>query len=787
MNRNQQQVNDSESIGFSQVLNKFLPYWPVYAALFVISMLSTFIYLKLAIPEYNTQASILLKDEKKGEENSKMEQDLNLLGSKNIVENQLEILKSNSVLKKVVNKLSLNAEVNVESGWFGLVKKPAHKLSPVRIQIESPESVVPVEQVYFTYDEKEKNIVINNRKYPIDSSMQTEWGKLRFVANPNYIRPQANDKQPKLYFNIWSQGDAIKELAGSLKAVASNKNNTIVKLSVNDHSPERGEQILREIVYEYYLTNAEKKNKIAANTLQFIEQRINGIEKELNSLESSIQQYRTNTGSIDMSEQSQLYLQRIEDNDKQINQLSLQMSALDEVEKYVSSKSEQESIAPSVFSINDPVLTNLLGNLYNAESKYSALKNVVAENNPMLLSVREDISKTRANILENIKNQKTSLQSSRRQLDNTNYKYSSMLGSIPRKEKELVEVSRDRNTKRDIYAYLLQKREEIAYSMNSSFEETFFVDNPTSTPNPVSPNRKLMYLIGAILPLVIGSAFVYSKESLSGKIMYRHEIEQLSKFPVIGEIIFDNPEVKLPAASNSRAFVNEQFRFIRNAYKYAYRNNSKTDKILITSSLQGEGKSFFAANFAVSMAKAGKKVLLIELDLHRPKLNEYFGMKADKGMIDYLSHAAMLKEIIIPYAANPSLSIIFAGNPQEDVSELLTSGKIDYLLKTLEPDYNAIIIDSTPMKAVSDAILIAPKCNLTMFIIRHDVTPKSIVENLDRDMENYNFKNVVVVFNGVKNRGFGKYSYGKGYGYGYDFKKSYETYVNKEKQKEKSV
>jgi capsular exopolysaccharide synthesis family protein len=273
-----------------------------------------------------------------------------------------------------------------------------------------------------------------------------------------------------------------------------------------------------------------------------------------------------------------------------------------------------------------------------------------------------------------------------------------------------------------------------------------------------------------------------------GKILYRYEIEKLTRYPVIGQIINDNSDIKLPAASNERSFINEQFRYIRNSYKKKYRNNRKIDKILITSSLQGEGKSFFASNFAISLAKTGKKVILIELDLYRPKLGEYFNMQTEKGIIDYLSHAAMINDIILPVKEIPNLSIILAGDPLENSAELLNSGKIDFLLKTLEASYDVIIIDSTPLRVVSDAMIIEPKCNLTFYLVRQSVTPKSIIEKLDNDMEAYNFKNVVLVFNGVKKRGFGKYSYGYGFGYGYDSKHSYNSYTNgKEKTKKIKV
>jgi capsular exopolysaccharide synthesis family protein len=786
---NQNQAEPRVNSGDSQFLYKYLPYWPIFLILMVLAFVSIGLYLKLATPIYSSTASLLLKDEKKGEENSKMVETLNLFGNKNIVENQIEIIKSHPVLQYTAEKLNLCSPVYFENGWFGWGSSLAYLTSPVNVELQNQQDIIPVEKVKFRVSDTGRLIYIGENKYPLNEWIKTEWGTMRFVDNPQYLKAVSlENKNSDLFFSIISQGDVIAELSDNFKAVSSNKLNTVIKLSVKDPVPQRGEEILKEIVIGYYKSNIEKKNKVASNTLDFIEERMESISAELRSLESKIQHYRSSSGSIDMTTQSTLYLQRMEENDKQINVLNLQSSALDQLEKYVTSKGNEERIAPSIFSVQDQILTTLMGNLYVSEAKYDAMKNTVADNNPILLSIKEDINNTRTKILENIKNQKVNIGSNQAQLDRTSSKYSAMLNSVPVKEKELVEVSRDRNTKMDIYTYLLQKREEIAYSMNSNFEEADFVENPISTPGPVSPNRKVLYLLGFVLPLVLGMSIIYLKEYMVGKILYRYEIEKLTRYPVIGQIINDNSDIKLPAASNERSFINEQFRYIRNSYKKKYRNNRKIDKILITSSLQGEGKSFFASNFAISLAKTGKKVILIELDLYRPKLGEYFNMQTEKGIIDYLSHAAMINDIILPVKDIPNLSIILAGDPLENSAELLNSGKIDFLLKTLEASYDVIIIDSTPLRVVSDAMIIEPKCNLTFYLVRQSVTPKSIIEKLDNDMEAYNFKNVVLVFNGVKKRGFGKYSYGYGFGYGYDSKHSYTSYTNgKEKTKKTKV
>jgi capsular exopolysaccharide synthesis family protein len=633
--------------------------------------------------------------------------------------------------------------------------------------------------------EKDSLVMIENVKFPMNRWVNTKWGVLQFASNPRYKK--LNDGGQKagtaFYFSIYPLNDAAQLLAENFKAAPLNKQNTVVKLVLKDPAGERGEMIVEEIVNQYYKSKVDKRTKVAAKTLQFIEERMKLIGSELSSLENNLQTYRTNSGSIDMGQQGMLYLQRIEENDKQLSTLSLQQSALDELERYVTSKGSQEGIAPSIFSINDPILTKLIENLYAAEAKYTGLKATMANNNPLVLSVKQEIENTRSKIMDNIQNQRRNISANQRQLENSSARYSSMLNTVPKKEKDLVEVSRDMNTKRETYGFLLQKWEEIAYSMNSSFEDAFYVDNPTSTPSPVSPNSKMMYLLGLAIPFVTGIAIVFLKENMSGKILYIKEVESLTRFPVIGEINYEALDTRIPLASPDHTFMSEQFSFIRNSFRYVFRGNKKSDRILVTSSIEGEGKSFFSCNFAISLAKTGKKVLLIELDFYHPQVSESFGLKSGKGMIDYLSHAAMIEEIIVPVENIPNLSIIQAGTPRKGSSALLASGKIDYLLQKMELNYDAVIIDSPPLKAISDALTVAPKCNIIMYLVRHNVTPAQVLRNLDKDMHKYNIKNLAIVFNGVKKRGFGKFGYGHSYGYGYDIKTTYDKYTKERRAK----
>ena len=281
---------------------------------------------------------------------------------------------------------------------------------------------------------------------------------------------------------------------------AASKQSSIITLSIKDPIPLRGEAIISEIVVAYNQASAERKSSIAYKTLRFIEERLKNASKELDSVEGSIQKYRDATGVVDMSEQSKLYLQSIESNDKQLSNLNLQLSALDEVEKYVQSKSTGGNIVPSTFNINDPTLSQLLTTLATAEAQYEKLKRTTAENNPIMLSLQEEIEKTKPNILENIRSQRRNIEAGKTTLTESKDRYSNMLSTVPQKERQLVEVSRQQNIKNDIYSFLLQKKEETAYSITSILPDCYIVSNPTTPGSPVSPKKPFLGIAGPCSP-----------------------------------------------------------------------------------------------------------------------------------------------------------------------------------------------------------------------------------------------------------------------------------------------
>jgi capsular exopolysaccharide synthesis family protein len=476
---------------------------------------------------------------------------------------------------------------------------------------------------------------------------------------------------------------------------------------------------------------------------------------------------------VDISRQGTLYLENVSANDRKLNDLNMQIAALDQLEKSALSPGNS-GILPSTLGISDPLLTQEMNNLSSLQMQYNKVKTTVAENNPLLLSIAEQIDRLKPTILSNIRSQREIYEKNRNSVSTTGNAFNNVLSSIPQKERELVEISRDHNIKNGIYSFLLQKREETKLSYASTLSDSKVVNFAQASIIPVSPKKVIVYLAALVLALGLPISFITVRELFSPKILYRSEIEAVTGIKIIGEISFTKAKVKdaLVVQPGERTVIAEEFRKLRVSL-LSLGINAQHKKILVTSSISGEGKSFVAANLATSISLTGKKIILVDMDLHNPGLGKFFDVGEQPGVSDYLVEKKEVPEIIYAIPGNENLFYISSGNLQQDSSELLANGRVQTLIAQLETDFDVVIIDTAPVVLITDAYLLSSLCDATLYVIRHKVTPKMLVKRMDDNMAVNPLKNLGLVFNGVKTRGYYKsnYGYGNNYVYSYENKK----------------
>lgn len=745
----------------NQLMFRYLPYWPLFVVMLLLSLAAAYVYIRYKVPMYEASASIMIKDERKGTEESQVLESLNLFGSKKIVENEMEMIKSRSLLKNVVHKLRLYAPV-YEEGKVNIV--PAFTKTEVELELRNPDSLVEANKIYFSFDKAKGLVTVEGKEYPLNQWVSSPWGVLRFIPN-KYFQPQEDTKP--MFFSLVETKKVIDYLAENLVVSAPSKQATVIDIRVKDPEPLRGKLVLDELIRQYDRAAVADKNQLALNTLKYLEERLAVSEKELDSVDRNIEQFKTENNVTDIGAQGQQYLESVGTSDMKAGEIEGQLSVLSEVESFVRNNGSTAGVVPSTIGLNDPVLSSMISKLNEAEVKYETMRQTAGENNPLVLAQKKEIDQMRPGIIQNIQSQRRNLQATRSNLSSNTNRYSSMLRSMPEKNRQLIEISREREIKDAYFQSLLRQKDETEMSLNATVSDSRIVDEAEATSEPVSPNKLFIYLLAIFGGLGLALGFIAIKEGLNRSVLFRSEIESFTNVPVIGEVIHDASGQPIVISHDRKNFIAEQFRQIRTSLSYLG-ISAKKKKILVTSSVSGEGKSFVSANLAISLALTDKKVVLLEVDLRKPRLSEIFGMKSNSpGISSYLIGEKEADEIIKRTEVNPNLFVVSAGPIPPNPSELILNGRIQELLAYLENAFDYIVIDTAPVSPVTDAYLLSQFCDATLYVVRHGYTPRIYLQLLDENNKVKGLKNLALIFNGVKSRGMGKGGYGNGYGYGY--------------------
>jgi len=798
-------VKQDENI-FSILMSFIMPYWPLFAGLFILALIGAKIYLKFQPNIYQASATLLIKDKNKGVDDSRVMESINPFESKKIVENEIEIIQSHGIMDSVTKNLGLYAQYSIE-GLFS--KKDGYLYTPILVELRNPSNIIlddDVEQNYsVTYDEIKNLVTVNDQTYPTYEWVNGVSGiEMKFVLNPNKLL----DTEKDISFSFVNAKLISNHLLQNLNVTASTKHSTVLSLNYLDPIPKRAENILNEIVNSYNKKAFDENNSLALNTLDFIQKRMDEVEKELLTLEKEIQNYKKSESAVDLSEQGKLFLKDVGDYDKEISDIKRQLSILSRIEGYIRSNNNS-GLAPSSLGLNDPILGNLVSRLYDAEIEYEKLKKTTAENNPLIQSIRNEIDKIRPSIAQNVRNQKSNLNASLGNLTSSVDKSSVALNSIPEKERILLEISRRKQIKNDLFSFLQQKREEAAliYAPNSGGSRV--VDLAYTSPYPVSPKNGLAYIIGIVFAMTLALGYIILKEVLNSNILFRSDIEKYSNVQIIAEIpsmkttdktllqeiitVFIEPitllidffktKILRQNITDDRIDVNKLMENNESLHYFnrlssnlgLYDVKSKNKVILVTSSRSGEGKSFISINEALNLANAGKKVALVDLDFLKPKITKSFGFSESQGAIDFLRGDKADLKLETPFQ---NLSVLPCGQRSRNFNSnsytvLLLNGNLKKMIDLLSNSYDYVIIDSAPINMVADVKLLNEFADRTLFVIRHGKTPKSAIKHFDNSDVFDSLDKLSFVFNGINDRGVLNEDYGFGYGYSITKEKYY--------------
>jgi capsular exopolysaccharide synthesis family protein len=736
-------IGQENTQSFSQLLSRLWPYLPVILITLALGIGLSYYYLRTATRFFAAHAQIVVNDNSLKEDNnlnvSTPQQNQNNELSE--VEKQIEIIKSNGLLTDVVKKLNLHIQ------WSEDEKFKAQNLlskSPASIELLSPDSIVTETEGPVKIIASQNSIEFNGKIYPADTVVSSPLGMIRWKINDN------KDNRV-LYLKVLPLSDMADMLDGRISVTQLSKQSTILELSIIDEIPARAINILNTVIDVYGESNLFDKKKLLEKSLSFIDERLLLVSQDLRSVEVNLQNYKSSGGITDLASEGQIYLGQVKDNDQKLSEIDVQLNVLRDVEEYLSKRNQSANAAPATLGLSDQVLVTLLSSLFQDEFDLERLEKVSGEKNEQATILRDRIEKRKNSILISIVNLKRSLESSRQALLSNNNNFTRSLRSIPVKERTLLNITRDQSIKNDLYTFLLRKREETAIAAAATASNYRVIEKPANY-GLVKPKPMMIYIYGVLGALLVSGLWVYRKEFANTRVLYRSEIANKTAIPIIGEIIFEHTskENEIEIGQQSRTLIAEQFRELRANINYNLRAERNSKVIMVTSSVPGEGKSFLSINLAVSFAFSGKKTLLVEFDLYRPKVCEGLGVKYEKGITDYFQGHANTREICHRYSAVENLWVVAAGTSLANPAELILNGKLPALMQHLKKEFEYIIIDTPCIGMVSDTKILAPYANLSLYIIRQKHTHHHFLKFVNELNTTGEIPNMHLVFNGVK-------------------------------------
>lgn len=785
---------EGDGLNLQLLLVKFLIHWPWFVVSVLLCLALAFCYARYKTPIYRVDGSVLITEENhtKPRAGTIDLQNLGIMSMTNNFDNEVQILQSRSLVKKVVSDLGLYVSISRKRAFAS--PSPVYKNSPIDVFIpaevaDTLSSVINMEIVCHpdnSFDIKAKysfNQELVEREYHVSklpAVIDTELCNISLNKNLQGMKVKDNIT---LLVSVLPLTSASLGYMGALSVSPRSKTTTIAQIEVDDSHPRRGIDFVNSLVANYNLDANNDKNQVAQKTAEFIAERINIINQELGNAETRLADFKQSAGLTNLTSDAQLALNQNAKYEQERLANSTQISLVEDLQQYVNNPANAEEAIPANIGLSDVGLTALINQYNTALFECKRLQRTVNDSNPVMAQSKDRVAVLRKSVEASIASVLSGLKISKSDIDHQGMKYQSRISSAPRQEKEYLSLSRQQEIMATLYTLLLQKREENAITLAATANNGRLIEEPMASSRPIAPNRTKIMLVAFALGLLIPFLALYILELLKYKIENQADIEAITKVPLIAEIpaVEKNENNSLVVRENHNGVAEEAFRALRTNLMFMLRPAQKV--IMFSSTQSGEGKSFVAANTALSIAILGKKVLIIGMDIRKPGLNKTFGFsRRIRGVTEYLRdpESTDLDSLIIKSEYNQNLDILPGGAIPPNPTELVARDVLDHMIDELKTKYDYIILDTAPIGMVADSAIVGRVADVCLYVCRADVTPKAGFQFINRLAEEKKFEQLGVILNAFDTKkrknnnvyarryGYG-YGYGSSYGYGYGY------------------
>jgi tyrosine-protein kinase Etk/Wzc len=722
------------------------------------------LWFRYQTPVYKVGASLLVNSEDATGTKAVLKQAGLLDETENLVENEVFILKSYGIIGKVVD--TMNLQINIS-------KKGRIKETPVDIEKlpvsfwagrkagakESPAYVLQLKRnSYSLKNGEEKYTGMYNMPLLLKTG-DTLTLHLEDVGSVN------SDLQYNL--QLLPRNMVIAKYQDRLQVKPAKAGKGVIELGLDDEFPDRAEKFLNILIHEYNEAGVTYKNQAIRNALDFLNNRIAVLSGDLEREAGKARDIKVQSNVMDVSASATSILEQMQNFDQKQKENHYNETLLGLVEDYVKKYNGKEEIVPNNVGLTDAVL----GSLIAAYNKLVLEKRDILDRgtlkDPALASVNGQLEELRKSILKNIQNIRGQFNTTGNYLAGLSNDYKAKFQRLPEREKQFVQIERQLGIKETLYVFLLQKKEDVAVQLVSSdVYNSRLIDEPRNK-GMIAPNASSAYAMGLGLGFIVPIGLILLSVFLNKKILSRKDVESNTTIPIVSEIMETNEDDMQKAMNDTRSIVAEQYRLLRSNLTYM---GSDIKVILVTSFFRNEGKSFTSLNLVNILAQTGKRAVIMEFDLRKPKLLKRLNLQNDRGISDYIVTDIPESSIIKTVKTKTnSFDVIGCGNIPPNPGELILTDRVDKLINYLRNNYDYVIIDTAPVGLVADTFSLARIADATLYIVRHDNTEKTTLNFVNKVKAEHKLPNMGIVINGIKNKhGFG-YSYGYGYGYGYGY------------------
>ncbi|PRY86998.1 GumC family protein [Mongoliibacter ruber] len=778
---------DVKPIDIKYYLIKYSRYWPLYITCIFLALVIVFLFHRYSVEEYEVRGSILIKQKNTPE--VRILDRSNIFSGANNLENDILLLTSKNLAQEALNKLHFDVSYFASTN---IKEIELYDKSPIKVDVDwsFPQGSSGV--IHFTAISEEEFVLTNeergffdflsakasgpfddqllNQTYRFGEEIVTERTKFS-VHKLKYMRPGE-----KLFFIVHHPTDVLETYQRSITVRPINSYGTVLQVSTVSRVVEKGRDYVNALMDSYLDYDLTEKNRITENTLSFLDQQMSVLEDSLRKVENRMLNFKVENKLMDVSSEFGGVLGNIQRLDDLVQDIDFELSYYKSLQTYLVDKGADysEILAPSIVGLSDGFLNGMIAALVEASLERRKILAIVNENHPNVRQLDEQIEKMRENIFENIDNLVANTEKRKAEVNKKLAELDVEFSRLPQTESSYANIFRQYRLRENLYNYLLEKRAEAGIAKASNISDNSVLDYARRG-SLVFPQKPQNYGMAVGLGFFIPLGFLLLFHYLNNKIMDQIQLRNSLRIPLLGTIGYSTKETNMIVAEHPKSMVSESFRSLRSGLFYIA-SEKKCKRILVTSSVSGEGKTFVSLNLAAAIALSGKKTCLLGMDLRKPKISDYVGIDNKVGLSSYLVGKSEKEDIVLP-TQYENLYIVPSGPIPPNPAELLLKDKMREFLEYLEEDFEVVLMDTPPIGLVSETMDLLRFSDVNLYIVRQDYTHKKYLLMVNDLYANDQIRDFYAVFNGLRSGGdiydFGGYNYGYGYNYSYMRKNKY--------------